>query len=113
MNGHTITSNATSYAFRITQGHTLKIKGTGKIKYTDNLYIFYVDGTLETNGTVTYECPTKTGAIICTSDYGKVIINGGNFIGQQILINGVGKLYVYGGNFATEILINKTSNMAI
>ena len=110
MNGYTITSNATSYAFRITQGHTLKIKGTGKIKYTDNLYIFYVDGTLETNGTVTYECPTKAGTIICTSDYGKVIINGGNFIGQQILINGVGKLYVYGGNFATEILINKTSN---
>ena len=109
MNGYTITSNATSYAFRITQGHNLKIKGTGKIKYTDNLYIFYVDGTLETNGTVTYECPTKAGTIICTSDYGKVIINGGNFIGQQILINGVGKLYVYGGNFATEILINKTS----
>ena len=110
MNGYTITSNATSYAFRITQGHTLNIKGTGKIKYTDNLYIFYVDGTLETNGTVTYECPTKAGTIICTSDYGKVIINGGNFIGQQILINGVGKLYVYGGNFATEISINKTSN---
>ena len=110
MNGHTITSNATSYAFRVTQGHTLKIKGTGKIKYTDNLYIFYVDGTLETNGTVTYECPTKAGTIICTSDYGKVIINGGNFIGQQILINGVGKLYVYGGNFATETLINKISN---
>ena len=110
MNGYTITSNATSYAFRITQGHNLKIKGTGKIKYTDNLYIFYVDGTLETNGTVTYECPTNAGTIICTSDYGKVTINGGNFIGQQILINGVGKLYVYGGNFATEILINKTSN---
>ncbi len=115
MNGKTITADVKSYGFNITKGHSLKIKGSGKFlqKGTQLWAMFCVEGTLETHGTVTYECPDNSGCPINLSGYGIVRVYGGNFLGDQIAINGGSKMLVYGGNIASDVLVTKATQLYV
>ena len=115
MNGKTLTMNASDYGFNIKSGCSLKIKGSGKIvqKGTKLWAIFFVEGTLETSGSVTYECPKESGNPICMSRYGVARIYGGNFVGDQISINGGAKVYVYGGTISTNVLITEATQLYV
>ena len=115
MNGKTLTMDASGYGFNIKSGCSLKIKGSGKIleKSTKLWGMFFVEGTLETSGSVTYECSKESGNPICMSSYGIARIYGGNFVGYQISINGGAKVYVYGGTISTKVLITKATQLYV
>lgn len=115
VNGKTLTMDASDYGINIEQGCSLKIKGSGKFvqKGTKLWAMFFVEGTLETRGTITYECPKESGNPICMSRYGVARIYGGNFVGDQISINGGAKVYVYGGTISTNVLITKATQLYV
>ncbi|MBQ1978104.1 MAG: hypothetical protein II225_05070, partial [Ruminococcus sp.] len=115
MNGKTITADVKSYGFNITKGYSLKIKGSGKFlqKGTKLWAMFCVEGTLETYGSVTYDCADGNGFPISLSGYGVARIYGGNFMGKEIALNGGSKMYVYGGNFASDILTTSATQLYV